>query len=1717
MSRYLFFGTLTVLLFLLACGGGGPSNSTATAGLPDTCPDVATVPCQFRAATASIPIVGTHLSLNYTSIRQPGRKIAPSDPDATDVGGWNISLVDRLNVSDGLFLGGDGTRRRVQPISLGDQLVVASPDASTTDVFDKKGRELKRIDGFTKLDLARFAYDGDNLKSITDANGTTTLERDFSGSITAIVAPLGARTELTLADGALSSALDQAGRGNRMSYGDGRLLTNWTNPNGAPTQFTYDANGLLATSIDGDGVKTTYDQTLSDGAVTVTASREGGVTTSWSTAKIEGGWRYAVTASGLTRSADVVAGARHLTLPDGSHADVTLTPDPQWGDQSPVVSAHITTPGNKVSDESESRPSPGGDLLTPVAVTRTLTIDGSVTEERFAADARTVTTKSPEGRLSSVTLGNFERVEASHRPGEAPTQYGFDERGLLTTVTEGNGADSRVYQINWDVDTGEAKVTNPKGDVSSLAFDAAGSLVAVNRADGKRAVIDRTAAGQPAGISVDGVAQYTIGTNERGQLTTFAPVDGASLDVTTLGYTNGRVTNQSNPDGTSVTVQYDDHGRLSSVDAGAGAYAPTYADNGTIAAWKLPLNEAESYTRDGDVVTAIALTGPVGGKLSVETSALGALSSYTAGDTKVPVTYDKDGTLTSIGGVQITPDPANGLQASTTAGALTTTTAYDSYDAFKSLTANTGSNAAFSDTVGRDSLGRAATEDISSGGSSSAFTYSYDSAGRLAEVVHDGQPSTLSYDRFDNLIGISGAQNVTFTLDNRGQVTSDGTSTYEWSAAGTLGAITTGGARTVLSYDGFGRPVGAQTASGQHVQYLYNAEGQRIGRTVGGQLAEGFLYPPKGTQPFAQVDSQGHVVATFVYDAPGAPAEIIKGSQKYRVIADRLGSPRLVLDESSGQVVEQIDYDVFGRVISDSNPGFQPFGFTGGLADPTTGFVHLGVRDYDPVIARWTTRDPALLAGGQTNLLAYARNDWPNLTDRDGRTSLDEIADIENAISAYLGAAGNLAGVLGSDLGATAGLGALVEAGAAGSKFLPGLGALLGAADAAAAIANIAQKGANAGNLGDLFSGLGGLLAGLAPFAGPTPLAAGLLAAGLAFTAIGFGFKAAALAHGDPHFDSLDGNLFDFQGAGEFTIAREPGGGFEVQARQEPASGSRVVSVLTAIAIGLNGGHRVGVYRGQTPELLVDGAPLDLPVGSYRIADAGTVSRLPGGEYLVRTPDGLSGVKIATGIGDSIVIQIAVDNERGKAMQGLFGSKDGNPSNDFTRSDGTTLANPDFTAIHRQFGESWRITQAESLFDYAAGQSTDTYTDKTFPDREATVDDVPANVRPQARAICAGAGITNETVLKSCVLDVGLTRDPSFALQAIPANRTAVAAGSTQQLGGTRQTFQIQPGDSVSKGSPGEGAGNIGKAGEVDVYSIAGGSGDAIYLAASPGCQLKGLQWQVRGPDGRQTGGVPDVCLDIGRVVFDQAGTWTIEVFGRAGETGDYGFSVLASEADQTFTIGADTNVSNDNPSSGAGNIDKPGGRDLYQLKGSAGDAVYIGALPGCSTSDIVWSLRSPTGGAGGIVSVCQDLGVVRFDSDGSATVVVTGQGGGTGRYSFRTQRSEPVQTFQVSLPFGVSADQPTAGAGRIDRPGGEDDYQFQGVSGQTITLTASGKCTVTGATWELHAPDGSERGGILDVCSDIGAQTLDADGTWTIVVRAAAGTGAYAFDVATP
>jgi RHS repeat-associated protein len=119
------------------------------------------------------------------------------------------------------------------------------------------------------------------------------------------------------------------------------------------------------------------------------------------------------------------------------------------------------------------------------------------------------------------------------------------------------------------------------------------------------------------------------------------------------------------------------------------------------------------------------------------------------------------------------------------------------------------------------------------------------------------------------------------------------------------------------------------------------------------------------------------------------PEYMIKAGVTYKIISDHLGSPRLVVNAQTGVIVQRMDYDEFGLISQDTNPGFQPFGFAGGLYDVDTGLTRFGARDYDAFTGRWTNKDPIRFAGGDANLYGYVLGDPVQFIDPAGLANTD--------------------------------------------------------------------------------------------------------------------------------------------------------------------------------------------------------------------------------------------------------------------------------------------------------------------------------------------------------------------------------------------------------------------------------------------------------------------------------------------------------------------------------------------------------------------------------------------------------------------------------------------------------------------------------------------------------------------------------------------------------
>lgn len=285
---------------------------------------------------------------------------------------------------------------------------------------------------------------------------------------------------------------------------------------------------------------------------------------------------------------------------------------------------------------------------------------------------------------------------------------------------------------------------------------------------------------------------------------------------------------------------------------------------------------------------------------------------------------------------------------------------------------------------------------------------------------------------------------------------------------------------------------------------------------------------------------------------------------------------------------------------------------------------------------------------------------------------------------------------------------------------------------------------------------------------------------------------------GDPHLTTFDGQKYDHQAMGEFVLTRTKNRQFEIQVREAPFKTFNNVAINTAAAMKV-GNARVALYTAAFPDdktnilLRIDGKPVDLQ-GTQNLPGGGSITRTGDLDWMVQWPTGEQATFHIRGAEDSAILEISAalpDSDRSQ-LEGLLGNFNGNSSDDFMTRDGrvvqenkealnlaqSVLNNFNVSqwvpiqldkatelfleSIHKEFGDSWRISQSESLFDYAPGKNTDSFSNRAFPNGFVVLRMLAPQAVQLAEEACRKAEVPSDR-LEGCLFDVAVTGDVSFA------------------------------------------------------------------------------------------------------------------------------------------------------------------------------------------------------------------------------------------------------------------------------------------------------------------------------------------------------------------
>ena len=919
---------------------------------------------------------------------------------------WGIAVA-----KDGMIYVVDEGNHRIRHLApkipgfSGDSLLASSEDGAELYEFNPQGRHLSTRHTLTGAVRYQFGYDSaGRLTTITDGDGNiTTIERDGAGNPTAVVAPFGQRTTLTVnADGYLASVTNPAGETHQLRYSSGGLLTEFENPRHFVSTMTYDSQGLLLKDADAVGGSQTLVRapltfsaggTLSSGRSVTRTTALGRATTYGVENLTTGNRRRPIAFADGTSGTTVIGtdGSYKTTRADGTVTDLLKGPDPRFSMQAPIAKTlRVTTPGGLITNLSTERTAQLADANNPLSLTTLtdkVTVNGRTTTRVFNAATRTRTTTTPAGRASTVTLDAQGRPVQEQPAGLLPTSYSYDIRGRIAAITQGTGADARTVTFDYNAEGHVESVTDPLARVARLAYDHAGRATRKTFPDGREVRVGYDAAGNLTSLKPPGRPAHTFVHTPVNLQAEYVPPDiGPAGGKTGYAYNADRQIEQMiRPGGQTMVPSYDPAGRLSSVTLPDGQLTYSYHPmTGKRTQVTSPSGVALSFTHDGSLLTGSAWTGPVSGQVGFAyDNDLRVKSVSVNGVGAVAYTYDADSLLVKAGDLTLTRHAQNGLLTGSTLGSVTDSWTYNGFGEPVTYSAAHGSMPLMSVTFTRDKLGRITRKSETVEGVSRNYDYSYDVAGRLTEVRTNGvTTATYGYDANGNRTHLSGTEVAHY--DDQDRMLDYAGATYEYTANGELKKKTEGINVTEYVYDLLGNLRQVTLPDGRTIEYVVDGRNRRIGKKVNGTLVQGFLYQDQ-LKPVAELDGSGNIVSRFVYASrANVPEYMIKGGVTYRVLTDHLGSPRLVVHASTGTVAQRLDYDPWGNVISDSSPGFQPFGFAGGLDDRDTLFIHFGTRDYHSKTGRWTTRDVARFASGESNLYAYVGSQPIDMIDPHG-------------------------------------------------------------------------------------------------------------------------------------------------------------------------------------------------------------------------------------------------------------------------------------------------------------------------------------------------------------------------------------------------------------------------------------------------------------------------------------------------------------------------------------------------------------------------------------------------------------------------------------------------------------------------------------------------------------------------------------------------------------
>ncbi|MBZ5640319.1 MAG: DUF6531 domain-containing protein [Acidobacteriia bacterium] len=559
------------------------------------------------------------------------------------------------------------------------------------------------------------------------------------------------------------------------------------------------------------------------------------------------------------------------------------------------------------------------------------------TQYTYYDDGTRHTEQDPEGHVTTFdydTLKRLSTVTQTVGVSSLLTTYGYDGQDNMASVKDPRSLQTTYTNsdLGWRLST-----TSPDTGLTSYAYDPAGNLTAITNANA--VTVNRT---------YDSVNRLLTVTYPTPSLNVTYSYDAPDSPAGTF-FNVGRRTGMTDPSGTSA-YHYNRRGLLKKEDKAIGFRTYTtqydYDKNGNLTQILYPTEspllrqgEADYQYDDADRVSLVRT------KVNGGTTIVADTFSYKPFG---PRTEMRFGNLLSDARSY---GSRYQLGTWTLGGLLSYTHVFNNDLNLTSRTDNL--NAANNRTFGYDEAHRL-TQASAPGlwgngvGCTGGVTYTYDLNGNR-QCKGEATPVTATNYTYtpstNRLASSTGGEAATYSSDNNGNITGDGTHTYQYSQADRLATVDSGPTAT-YTYDGDGRRV-IKTSGIITTNYLYDPNGRLLTEVVPGSATTGEDYLYLRGDPLARVD--WIVTEADLTGNPG-PLLVSKGPPNAHLDwTNATGSGSYVVRRK--QVVSQSDKTFNGSIV------------IAGVADPTRTYDDPVLSDanrYDYKVLRKTSNDALL-------------------------------------------------------------------------------------------------------------------------------------------------------------------------------------------------------------------------------------------------------------------------------------------------------------------------------------------------------------------------------------------------------------------------------------------------------------------------------------------------------------------------------------------------------------------------------------------------------------------------------------------------------------------------------------------------------------------------------------------------------------------------------------